>query len=95
MILHIDDSGYRLKIKEAVPTIQVMKASQLPWSSSPTGAANSNHGVVDFKDLDDEVALGCDVEGSNWRGDSIINAEQAREAVNRSPVFQCNSNSAK
>ncbi|KAJ8450691.1 hypothetical protein Cgig2_021163 [Carnegiea gigantea] len=95
VILSIKDSGYRLKIKEVGLSVQVIQPAHIPCSSPLAEAMDSNHEVVGFKDLDDEVALEDDVECSNWRRDVIANAELVGKEVNETSKIPINSNTAR
>ena len=59
---------------------------------SPTEGRNSIHGEGGIVNLDDEMAVGADVEHSYWRGDANEEFEPVRVEVNESPVIQINSN---
>jgi len=95
LILTIDDSGYRIKIKEAGPTVQVLQENKVPGSYSPMADRDSNHGVVGFGDLDNEVALGDDVECRHWSGFANMEVVHNREEVNESPGIQTDLNMLK
>lgn len=88
VILSIEDSGYRLKIKEVGSSPQVIQPARIPCSSPLAEALDSNHGVVGFEDLDDEVALEDDVEYSDWRRDVIVNAKRVGKEVNETSKFK-------
>jgi len=94
VILSIDDSGYRIKIKGIGSAIQLVQATQLQGSSPPTGDRNANHGVLGFEDLDDEVGRADYVEFSNWKGEAIVENEKARDVVIEPPKIQSFSNLA-
>jgi len=83
VILSIEDSGYRLKMKEVGPSVQVLQPAHIPCSSPLAEAMDSSHRVVGFEDLDDEVALEDDMECNNWRRDVIDNVEQVGKGVNK------------
>jgi len=95
VILSIEDSRYRLKIKTVGPSVQVIQPAHIPCSSPLAKAMDSNHGVVGFEDLDDEVALEDDVECSNWRRDVIANAKQVGKEVNETSKIPINSNTTR
>ena len=72
VILHLEDQGYRIKVKEVGPVFQV---GQAPLVSSPSPSAeamDSNNGVVGFEDLEDDVAC-----GDNW--DAVLGGEVVKE----------------
>ncbi|KAJ8425473.1 hypothetical protein Cgig2_021086 [Carnegiea gigantea] len=61
-ICSLSNFGYRLKIKEVGPSVQVIQLAHIPCSPPLAEAMDSNHEVVGFEELDDEVALEDDVE---------------------------------
>jgi len=53
LVLTLEDSGYRVKIKEAGSVIQVCQSPHV--TPSAAHSEDANEGVVGFEDLDDEV----------------------------------------
>ena len=61
-------------------------------SSSPTRARISIHGEGESVNVDDEMAVGDDVERNYWKGVANMEVEQARVEVDEAPVIQINLN---
>jgi len=98
VILHLEDSGYRLKVKEVGPVFQV---GQSPLVSSPSPSAeamDSNNGVVGFEDLEDDGTCGgtwvADLDGEVVKETSEVQMDLGGEVAKETPEIQIASNPA-
>ena len=93
ILLHLQDAGYRLVVKEVGLKVHVIQKVDTNTSRSSSMEASYSDGVVGFEDVDDDVAKQDEMAAIDKKGNDMEVEEGADKAVKNPSNFKINHDS--